>query len=384
MAEAYPRILLVDLSRRYGGASARALILAQNLHPWHVAIAGLDDSPVINQAAERGIPIHTLGKSRANPLLVFRIASLVRREGFDVVDTQNIQSKFWSSLAILFTDARLVSTLNSSYEAEYGGGFKGRLYAFLDLRTNWRTARFIAVSDSIGSGLVKSGLNPAAIHVIRNSIQLEDITRRPDDMEIRRQIGIPRDGVMCLAVGRLVWAKGYEALIDAFKMLAGKHAGFYLAVAGDGELRESLTEQIRRSGLTERIFLLGFCDSSKVKALLRAADIFVMPSRTEGIPYALLEAAAFGLPIVASRCGGIPEVVTDGMEALLVPVGDPRSLSDAMFRLGNDRDLSNKLGAAAREKMRNEYSLQKQIEAVRLVFLSAMAPPNSTHTEKRN
>src|SRR5262245_51536383 len=98
------KVLIVDLSKRYGGASTRAITLAQYLTPWDVAIAGVEDSPVVRLAKERFIPVKIVGKYRADPRIPLRLARIIRTEHFQVIDTQNIQSKFWSSFTALLAD----------------------------------------------------------------------------------------------------------------------------------------------------------------------------------------------------------------------------------------------------------------------------------------
>ncbi len=364
--------MLVDLSKRYGGASTRALLLAEQLRRWKVSIAGIRNGAVVKIALERGIPVHVVGNSRLDPLIPFRLAKIIKRDGYDIIDTQNIQSKFWGSLAALLTGVAFVSTVNSSYFDEYGGGFKGRLYRFVDAHTNWRTDGHIAVSSVIKTELIKAGIPEDTIHVIRNAVGINGVSPLYGREAFRQQIGVPKEAFLCASVGRLVWAKGHEDLVRAFGLVLEKIPNAYAVIAGEGILHSALLAQIKNAGLAERILLLGHCDSAMIQTILNASDLFVMPSRIEGVPFALLEAAAAGLPIVATNCGGIPEVVEHGKEAILVPVGDPRALSSAIIELCLNNEAAKELGKRAKTRMEKERNLAAQINALKHAYMTVL------------
>jgi glycosyltransferase involved in cell wall biosynthesis len=147
----------------------------------------------------------------------------------------------------------------------------------------------------------------------------------------------------------------------------------YSVILGDGVLFEKLTEQIRQNNLIDRVRLLGYCNHDMVVDVLRAGDIFVMPSRSEGVPYALLEAGALGMPILATRCGGIPDVLVDGVEALLVSVGDVPALASGLVRLATNEKALSWLGNNAKSKIEREFSLSAQIRDTRNSYLKAFA-----------
>ncbi len=366
------RVLIIDLSKRYGGASVRALMLAQHLQPWKTAIAGLEDSPVIKLAKERNIPVHTVGRSRIDPLIPIRLKNIIVKEQFQVIDTQNIQSKFWGSITASLSGATFVSTLNSSYQNEFGESVKGKLYSSIDQWTNRRTDGYIAVSKPIQDDLLKTGVSSEMVNLVTNAVEVDDASPAMDPRSIRRQIGVPEDCLLCIAVGRLVWAKGYDDFIKAFVSVSGQVPNAYAVILGAGELHSSLSAEIHDIGLTNKIILLGHCEPQRVLSTLKASDVFVMSSRSEGVPYALLEAAALGLPILATQCGGIPEILDDGADAILVPVSDPASLAAGMIKLLIDRSFSKQLGANAKAKIKQRFSLPVQMEATRRAYLKAM------------
>jgi glycosyltransferase involved in cell wall biosynthesis len=367
------RVLIVDLSKKFGGASVRALTLADHLKPWEVAIAGLENGPVIKMAGKRNIPVRIVGRKRTDPMIPWRVKDVIRRDQFQVIDTQNIPSKFWGSFATLLTDVAFVSTLNSSYEEEFGKALRGRIYTQLDRWTNFNVDRYIAVSRGINQSLLKAGIPGSDIDLITNVVDVSHAALVEDRNLMRRSMGIPENATLCVSVGRLVWAKGHEDFIRAFALAAGRIKNAYAVIVGGGALYPALMEQIREAGLEDRIKLVGQCDVDTTWSIMRASDVFALPSRSEGVPYALLEAAAFALPILSTNCGGIPEVFSDNVDALLVPVGNLSAISGALIRLCEDRELAARLAARAREKVEREYSLSAQIAAVRQAYTKALA-----------
>ena len=165
---------------------------------------------------------------------------------------------------------------------------------------------------------------------------------------------LARGRLHAIAVGRLTRVKGLEFAIAALSYLPTDHP-WHLDLVGDGGLTNQLKALAARFNVAERVTFHGFrCD---VESLLSEADALLMPSRHEGLPYTLLEAMSLGKPVVASDVGGLAEVIRDGENGLLVPVGDARALAKALHRLGNSADLRKTLGSAAARDQRERYTL---------------------------
>ena len=367
------KILIVDLSLKYGGASTRAVSIARSLSPWDCAIVGIRKSPVVLLSETLGIPVREVGFSRIDPFIPFRLAKIIRSENIDIIDTQNIQSKFWVSITRLFVRFSFVSTVNSDYKLENGRSWKSYLYNLIDTLTNSKVDRYIAVSDAIKKRLIKNAVQEDLIDLNRNSIDIDQIyiNSHLDVSVIREDIGISSDEILFVLVGRLVWAKGFDDFIRSFEIVVKHFRNVKAVIVGEGGLRESLENQIEELGLKDYITLMGYKKQSEVFDVLRAGDIYVISSRSEGIPYSLLEAAAVGLPIITTNCGGIPEVVKDNETAIVVPVGDPFSLSKAILTLCADRDFAKQLGDAAQSHIKKYYSLSAQTFAIKESYLQA-------------
>lgn len=376
-----PKVLIIDLSLKYGGSSSRVISLIKDSPSGSIALAGLSSGAVITEAAKIGLPVHVVGKRKTDPMIVFRILKLIRQHNYQVMDTQNVQSKFWGSLASIFSNTALVSTINSWYANEHGKtSNKGKLYTQLELLTNWGLDLYITVSKKDKLSLLNSKIPENKIELIYNAVNV-DVDAIPDSPEwLQRKFQLPPKSLVCTAVGRLVPIKGYDVLINAAKQVVAKSPNLYFLIVGDGEERENLENQIKRSGLERNILLAGYQDRQSVLAILNSSDFFVMPSRYEGTPIALLEAAAFGKPIVASNSGGIPELVENEVHALLVPPEDPAALADALNRFCTNPEAAKRLGKKAQERVGNQFNLENQIKRTWEAYQKAF----DNHKRSRN
>ncbi len=165
---------------------------------------------------------------------------------------------------------------------------------------------------------------------------------------VRSELALHEDELLFMTVANLRIEKGYDVLLDAAKELADRELPIRIAAVGRGPLRDTLSARHDELGLGDRFTFLG--QRADVLSLLAGADAFVLASRHEGLPVALMEATSVGLPIVASRVGGIPQVLENEIDALLVPPGEPRILADAMERLASDPGLRDRLGGRAKQR----------------------------------
>ncbi len=218
--------------------------------------------------------------------------------------------------------------------------------------------RVLAVSPSVADSLAACGLPRAKIQVVPNGINLTRFELTPTQRaEARQSFGLPDNAFVVAAAARLSREKGMDTLLQA----AGQRAGMTFLLAGDGPLKATLARQMPPNAR-----LLGRL--SDVQPLLAAADVFAVPSRREGQGIAALEAMAMGLPLVASRVGGLADMLTDGETALLVPPDAPDALAAALSRLKSDARLRAKLAGNARPLVHDRYGIQQMLASVEAVY----------------
>jgi glycosyltransferase involved in cell wall biosynthesis len=321
-----------------------------------------------------GLKVHAVSAHKTDPRLLFRLMRVIRVEGYNVLDSQNIQSKFWANLAAICTGTALVSTLNSWYAHEHSTTLvKGRLYTSMEFLTNQSLDLYITVSEKDRQMLLGSGIPESAIELVYNTIDLDATAIRADHAGLKKQFDLPAQSIVCTGIGRLVPQKGFDILIEAFSKIAAQVPDLYCLIIGTGEDQQKLTQQIRAAGLEARIRLAGYRERSKALSMLKSSDIFVMPSRYEGTPIALLEAAALARPILAARVGGIPELVTHEQHAYLVPMQDPDALGEGFVRLALDRDYAKRLGHNAQKRVRERFNPEAQLNDTWAAYEKAIA-----------
>ncbi len=228
----------------------------------------------------------------------------------------------------------------------------------------------VANSRAAAARLRREALHPRSIRVVSNGVELPP--RAPLDRS---------RGLRAITVANLRPEKGHEVLIDALARrpdLRSLHVDF----VGDGPCRAALEAHRRARGVIGQVSFLG--ERRDVPDLLASAALFVLPSRTEALPNSVMEAMAAGLPVIACRVGGIPELVEDGVTGILVPPDDPDALGAAMARVVGNPALAAAIGSAAREKIAAQFSLPRMIAGftdVLLEQLSRRAPGIQVRTQ---
>jgi colanic acid/amylovoran biosynthesis glycosyltransferase len=199
------------------------------------------------------------------------------------------------------------------------------------------------------------GLEAAKTRVIRPAVDPEMFRPAPEARAHRSMFRFA-------TTGSLIWRKGHEyALVAARKLLDRGHA-VQFDIMGGGPEKQRLLYTMHDLGLERNVTLHGAMAEEAVVRLLQQCDAFVLPSLSEGISNAVLEAMACGLPVVTTDCGGMAEAVAHGTEGFVVPVRDPEAMASALETLATDRDLARRMAGAARERVLRQFTLRQQIE----------------------
>jgi len=281
-----------------------------------------------------------------------------RRSRYDLVHFHGASIPLFLSLPVLKRMGKKVVVKVASIQGSEAGSLSGRHGGLGNLlaRMVREVDAFIAISDSIAGGLLRDGIPEGHIHRIPNFID-GGMFRPPDAGEkkaLQSEFGFGHRTVAVFA-GRLAPVKGIDTLLEAWSAVSPRFPGCLLLILGEGPMRDFLKEKASRLGIAGSVLFPGRVDG--IERYYRASDLFVLSSKVEGLPNALLEAMATGLPVVATRVGGVPDVVRDGENGLLAVPGEPSSLARGIAALLGDETLRASLGAAAARDIRGSHSL---------------------------
>jgi glycosyltransferase involved in cell wall biosynthesis len=250
------------------------------------------------------------------------------------------------------------------------GSFRGRYLFFGNIMASMmrRVDAFIAISREIREDLISDGIPPERIHDISNFISYEEF-HPPAEAGAKRLMKrtlLGAERPVLLFAGRLVRTKRLDLLLEALRCIRDAGQKPLLVILGDGELRDHLADLALGMGLAEEVMFRGTVGN--VRDYLHAADIFVFPSEREGMPNAVIEAMACGLPVVAAKAGGVPDLIIDGENGLLFDTGDAAQLRDAVLRLLEDGLLREALGQRALDTILEGFTVGRASERYGVLY----------------
>jgi len=233
-------------------------------------------------------------------------------------------------------------------------------------RADWLSARLVATivanSQTVASDYARwARIDANTIRVIANGVDVDRLFAAPT-APVRDELGIPPDGAVVLTVGRLAPEKNQAMLVRSFHQLLTRLPSAHLVVVGHGEKEHELRDLVSALGCQEQVHMVG--KAHDTASYYRAADVFGLTSRIEGMPNVVLEAQAFGLPVVTTRCGGAVEIVVHNRTGVVVDTHDENAFTQALLRLLTDRELRTAMGGAGAARVRAEFSVEAMAAAL--------------------
>jgi glycosyltransferase involved in cell wall biosynthesis len=235
------------------------------------------------------------------------------------------------------------------------------------------TTKLIAVSPEVRDDLVRLRVAPASkFEVVRLGIELDERTDVHADVraETRRQLGVGQDAFVVGWVGRMTSVKRTDDVVRALRGLLDRGIDAYLCLVGDGPDRDHLEQYAHELGVVQRCLFVGY--QGDVARFYSAIDALLLPSVNEGTPVSVIEALAAQRPTVATRVGGTPDVIRDGVDGFLVEVGDAEGLSDRLAELARDPERRAQMGAAGRERVLGRYAVERLVDDIDRLYRSLL------------
>jgi len=308
------------------------------------------------------------------PCVVLQLAKIMKERGIDIVHCQRHKPTVYGALAA-YMAGRHLKVISHVRGLNRARRFRRRLLNRILFR---RISRIIAVSNAVRDDIVRTNLmsSPDKVVTIYNGIDVKAFMDSPlTREEVRTQLGLPdRDAFVYGTVGRLAETKGQGVLLRAFARVNAKYPKSWLVFAGKGRLESELRALSAKLNINERVLFLGY--RNDIPDVLKAYDAFVLPSIAEGLPGALLEAMTTGIPVIASRVGGVPEILDDPSLGIMVSPSSMDELASAMERLYKmDEMRRNMIGEVLKERVLEEFTKEKMISAISKEYVTVMNEP---------
>jgi glycosyltransferase involved in cell wall biosynthesis len=324
------------------------------------------------------ILVHEL---RRNPNLISDLAAFIRLffifmgNKFDIVHTHTAKAGFIARITAKLAGIKIVlHTPHGNNLYGYFSNWFRPIVVMLERIASFFSDKIIVLTQLEKRDLLKFHICPQEkIEVVHSGIKLEEFAYEKVDIEAKKQeLKISAEDFVVGAVMRLETVKGPGYFLEAAKLIAEKLPHSRFLVVGDGPLRESLLLRNRELGLKDKVKFLGWRED--VSELLSILDVLVLPSLNEAVGRVILEAGACCRPAVATRVGGIPEVIHDGLTGILVLPAQPEKIAEAVTKLLNDEEIRHKMGQAAREWVRANFSEAKMVEGFMKIYEASLKP----------
>ncbi|MBA3886298.1 MAG: glycosyltransferase family 4 protein [Acidobacteria bacterium] len=347
--------LHIDTARTWRGGQNQVLVTVLGLRALgHRTMLVAHGGGELRQRAAEGLDLIPLAPRIEMDLsAAWRLSRIITQLGPDVVHAHDPHGVAMAALALSMSTQLAKPPLIAQRRVDFrlrGNALSRWKYRQVDC--------FICSSDAIRRMLIEDGVRPPRAVTVHEGIDLGRVEHAPA-AQLHEELWLPHNAPIVGNVAALVPHKGQKHLVAAAALVVREVPDARFVIAGEGELRESLERQIREHNLEKHVFLAGF--RPDVLSLHKAFDIFVMSSVTEGLGTSLLDAMAAGKPIVATRAGGIPEVVVDGETGLLVQPRDHRGMAEALVRLLQDERLRRRMADAGLARARAQFSAERMV-----------------------
>lgn len=301
--------------------------------------------------------------SNAIPSMFWKTMKVLKEKKIDIVHTHGYKENLVAGLAGKLAGCKVVRT-------HHGKGMfqvSSRHNTIERLNAKWITDKMIAVSSDLRHFLTESGCNSGKIETILNGIDLSNCATSLCQVSDGPQHGRSKNWKIGI-VGRLVTVKGHKYFLEAAKEIVSKRSDARFLIIGDGPLADDLQAMGADLGIADKLEFAGFYEN--IDDIYSQIDIFVMTSIYEGVPMALLEAMAYGKPVVVTGVGGMVELITDGENGIVIPPQNSHAAAQAVLELIDNNTLRQTVAGKAQEDVKNKYTINKTAQKTLELYLA--------------
>ena len=358
------KILYVDTEQVWRGGQEQlfTLMLGMKERGYSVCLAAPARSLLLRRASESQVRTFSfLQRSEWSPMALYRLHRIFRQERFDVVHFNTPVAvllggivSWWKKTPVRVCSRRVNFPLRNRLSP---------------IKYNQVLDGIITVSESIRGTLIAGGVWPELVSVVYEGVDVGWVDRLSPSAPVPNV-----NGLLVGTVAHLSEEKGHSTLLEAVSQLDPRFSDVTFLFIGEGELRDHLERQVRLMSLEDRVRFTGF--RADPEAIMKTLDIFCLPSLSEGLSSAILAAMACRLPVVATRVGGIPELVADGVTGFLVPSRNPDELRQALSQLLSSVQLRRRMGHAGRVRIESSFTLKRKLDETETLYLKLLKSPH--------
>lgn len=347
------RILYVDLEREWRGGQSQALLTVRGLlgRGHDVTLVAVGKGELSRRAAAAQVPVTTVPSHSRRWHVSKILRGILAESRADIVHTNEPHALTAAWLAKAHRHSKLIFSRRVAYRIGTGWISRQRYLS---------AAKIFAISKFVAESVLASGIPKDHVKLVYEGVAVPPPIDGASHDAARAKVHLPKDDFLFASIGYLLAEKGHEHLVRAFAEIARAQERCTLLLAGDGPERRRLELLAAGLGVRDRVIFTGLVED--VSEVYKACDAFVFPSLTEPLGTSMLNAMAYGLPVVGVARGGVPEYVEPGVSGLLVNESSAEALAPAMNRIYADAELRRRLGEHAREQISDNFSADRMVE----------------------
>jgi glycosyltransferase involved in cell wall biosynthesis len=331
------------------------------------------ETPFMEEARRYGVDVFEIrSRGRYDPGILREVAALVRRRKIDLLATHESKSDILGILVSKWCRIPVVSTMHGWITNDR----KQRVYHRIDKRIARYFDGVIVVNRVIRDTLIREGVRPEIVHLLHNSIVTEKYFRDGETGYLGRSAGRVLPSPVIGTLGRVSPEKGQADFVEAAALVARRGYAAHFVIVGDGPDSGTIRRMIEEKGLTDSVTMTGYLRDPR--RVLQEFDLMVLPSHTEGLPNVVLEAFMMNVPVISTAVGGVPEVIRDGENGVLIPPGKPEEMAAAIVDFLDFPQRHASMARAGKETVRERFDFKartRKLEAIYLQILKSRGFP---------
>lgn len=344
-----------------GGAEMGVVRLINNFPDRSVrhSVCSIGPDLAMKEHLSETTPCHSLNIHKASRTAFVELARLFAQTSVDIAHVNNIAPWFDVALASRLAGCRCVQTFHGVEDHTMRFSFLKKCQIYLAWKMSDRLTSVSGASAGLFSEM--SGIDRQFIQVIDNGVDTDLFSPATpaEKVQIRKELNLPEKKCILGCVAALREVKNHRGLLSGFSEAVKMNPGYALVLVGDGSLADELKKLCRKLNIEKQVIFAG--QRNDIDRYLKAFDVFVLNSRTEGLSYAILEAMSSGLPVIATDVGGNAQIIDHGKNGILYEQGNEKTLTSALMELITDPDKISRMGAMARKKILEKYSLDAMV-----------------------